>query len=184
MKFIESIRNLVKLPDIDDDFDDDFDSDYDDFEDDYVEKKPKYKSPLKSKSYEDDFDMDKVRPNRSTKATTATTNKVTPMRQPAARPSASMGVCVIRPTSYEDSREISDMLQDNKTIILNLENVEFDVAQRLVDFTTGSAYSLQGNLQKISNSIFLITPDSVDISGDLQNILGNSFDLSAVRSRY
>ena len=185
MKFIDSIRNFIKVPDYDD-FDDEFDEEYDDIEDDYLVRKRKNKSTSRNKGYEEEIDEEPIaRSTRPTRMTPPNSNKVTPMRQPNTRQTtSSMGVCVIRPTAYEDSREISDMLLENKTIILNLENVEFDIAQRLVDFTTGSAYSLHGNLQKISNSIFLITPDNVDISGDLQNILGSTFDLSSVRSRY
>ena len=51
-----------------------------------------------------------------------------------------------------------------------------DVAQRIIDFTSGSCFAISGNLQKISNYIFIITPSSVDISGDFQDILNGNFE--------
>ena len=58
-----------------------------------------------------------------------------------------------------------------------MEGLDVDVAQRIIDFTSGSCYAISGNLQKISHYIFIITPASVDISGDFQEILSGSFDV-------
>ena len=88
-----------------------------------------------------------------------------------------MEVCVIKPTTADDSREITDTLLNNRTVVLNLEGVDVDVAQRIIDFTSGASYAIGGNLQKISHYIFIITPASVDISGDFQQILDSSFNL-------
>ena len=57
------------------------------------------------------------------------------------------------------------------------------MAQRIIDFTSGAAFAISGNLQKISNYIFLVTPTDVDISGDLQDLLNTSFDASSMRSK-
>ena len=86
-----------------------------------------------------------------------------------------MEVCVIKPTSVEDAREITETLLANRTVVLNLEGLDVDVAQRIIDFTSGSCFAISGNLQKISRYIFIITPASVDISGDFQNILTGTF---------
>ena len=83
-----------------------------------------------------------------------------------------MGVCVIRPTAVEDSRDIVDKLLGNRTVVLNLEGLDIDVAQRIIDFTSGACYAISGNLQKISQYIFLLTPSNVDISGDINNLIG------------
>jgi cell division inhibitor SepF len=88
---------------------------------------------------------------------------------------AGMEVCVIKPTSVEDAREITETLLANRTVVLNLEGLDVDIAQRIIDFTSGSCFAISGNLQKISRYIFIITPASVDISGDFQNILGGAF---------
>ncbi len=103
-----------------------------------------------------------------------TAPKVTPVRKKALS-SAGMEVCVIKPTSVEDAREITETLLANRTVVLNLEGLDVDIAQRIIDFTSGSCFAISGNLQKISRYIFIITPASVDISGDFQNILNGTF---------
>ncbi len=65
-----------------------------------------------------------------------------------------------------------------------MEGLHTEVAQRIIDFSSGATYSMNGNLQKISNYIFLVTPTNVDISGDLQDLLNTSFDASSMRSRF
>ena len=85
-------------------------------------------------------------------------------------------VCVIKPSSIEDEIEITDTLLNGRTVVINMEGLNVDVAQRIIDFTSGSAYALHGNLQKISNFIFIATPHGVDISGDIQSLM-DSFDL-------
>ncbi|SFP90944.1 cell division inhibitor SepF [Butyrivibrio proteoclasticus] len=97
--------------------------------------------------------------------------KVVPSRSKKALSAAGMEVCVIKPTSVEDAREITETLLANRTVVLNLEGLDMDIAQRIIDFTSGSTFAISGNLQKISRYIFIITPASVDISGDFQNIL-------------
>ena len=91
-----------------------------------------------------------------------------------------MEVCVIKPTSVEEAREITETLLANRTVVLNMEGLDVDIAQRIIDFTSGSCYAINGNLQKISHYIFIITPASVDISGDFQDILNDSFDVPAL----
>ncbi|MCR4749601.1 MAG: cell division protein SepF [Lachnospiraceae bacterium] len=91
-----------------------------------------------------------------------------------------MEVCVIKPTSFEESREITDTLLANRTVVLNMEGLEVNLAQRIIDFASGSCYAIHGNLQKISHYIFIITPASVDISGDFQDILSGSFEVPSL----
>ena len=85
-----------------------------------------------------------------------------------------MEVCVIKPTTMEEAREIADTLVENSTVILNLEGIDVELAQRIIDFTSGACYSLGGSLQQVSSYIFVLGPYNVDITGDLQNILGGS----------
>ena len=82
-----------------------------------------------------------------------------------------MEVCVIKPNSIEDAREITETLLNGRTVVLNMEGLSLDIAQRIIDFTSGSCFAISGNLQKISNYIFIITPPSVDVSGDFQELL-------------
>ena len=74
----------------------------------------------------------------------------------------------------EDTREIADTLVEKSTVVLNLEGIDVELAQRIIDFTSGSCFAISGNLQKISHYIFIITPASVDISGDFQDIFGGA----------
>ena len=107
--------------------------------------------------------------------------KVTPMRPRRSQGGQSaMEVCVIKPTSVEDAREITETLLANRTVVLNLEGLDLEVAQRIIDFTSGSCFAVDGNLQKVSNYIFIVTPSNVDISGDFQNIM-SAFDASSLQ---
>ncbi|HKM33265.1 MAG TPA: cell division protein SepF [Lachnospiraceae bacterium] len=116
-----------------------------------------------------------------------TAAKVTPMpknntrRMPGA---GGMEVCVIKPTSVEDAREITETLLANRTVVLNLEGLDVDIAQRIIDFTSGSCFAISGNLQKISHYIFIITPASVDISGDFQDILNSGSFETPINNGY
>ena len=179
MGVLDKFLDIMKLSDEDDDYDDFYD---DEFDDDY-EKKPKRSFFHREKDYDDEEDEEYDLPEK-TSNTSRSSNKVTPMRQPARRSSASMEVCVVKPTSVEDSREITETLLSGRTVILNLEGLDLEVAQRIIDFTSGATYAISGNLQKISNYIFLVTPTNVDISGDLQDLLNTSFDASSMRSRF
>ena len=162
MSVLDKFLNVMKLnPD-----------DEDDFEDEPVKKKSAFhKEPV-----EDDYEDENVRyRERAVK----TTPKITPIRG-SKKQGANMGVCVIKPTSVEDAREITETLLSNRTVILNMEGLNVDIAQRIIDFTSGSCFAISGNLQKISNYIFIITPASVDISGDFQDILAGSFDVPSL----
>ena len=89
---------------------------------------------------------------------------------------------MIKPTSMDDSREICDYLLQGKAVVLNMEGLHMEIAQRIIDFTSGACYSLGGSLQKVSSYIFVLGPYNVDITGDLQNILGGS--APSVRAGY
>ena len=80
---------------------------------------------------------------------------------------AGMEVCIIKPTSVDDAREVTDTLLANSTVVLNLEGLDVEIAQRIIDFTSGSCYAVHGNVMKISHYIFVITPANVDVSGDI-----------------
>lgn len=184
MGVLDKFLDIMKLND-GDDYDDDFFDD--DYEDDYEEEKPKKSlfggRPKKYEEEEDEEESYEVAP-RSSRGSSHSSNKVTPMRQPARRNNVSMEVCVIKPTSVDDAREITETLLSGRTVILNLEGLDLEVAQRIIDFTSGATYAISGNLQKISNYIFLVTPTNVDISGDLQDLLNTSFDASSMRTRF
>ena len=97
---------------------------------------------------------------------------------------ANMEVCVIKPNSMEDTREIADTLLDDCTVLLNLEGIDVEVAQRVIDFSSGTCYALGGSLQKVSSYIFVLTPANVEISGDFQQILSNNFNMPSFRTEF
>lgn len=92
-----------------------------------------------------------------------------------------MEVCVVKPTAFEDAREITETLLDNRTVVLNLEGLDVDIAQRIIDFASGSCFAMRGNLQKISHYIFIITPPTVDISGDFADLISGTLDVEISR---
>lgn len=112
------------------------------------------------------------RPKRSAEKPKKTVNRM-PSRARRNGEEASSEICVIKPASIEDGREITNTLRDNRSVLLNLEGIDIDVAQRIIDFTSGSCYAMRGNMQKISHYIFVITPPTVDISGDFSDFIGN-----------
>ena len=114
------------------------------------------------------FDMGEKAPKSS---------KITPISKNKKQGQQSgMEVCVIKPNAIEDELEITETLLNGRTVVINMEGLSVDIALRIIDFTSGATFAMHGNLQKISNYIFLATPSGVDISGDIQNLM-DSFDL-------
>lgn len=74
---------------------------------------------------------------------------------------------ISQPTTFEQSEEICNYLKDRKSVIVNLEYVNKDVARRIVDFISGAVHALDGHIQKISNSIFLIAPINYEIANEM-----------------
>ena len=88
--------------------------------------------------------------------------KVVNMQQPQQ-----VRMVITQPTSFEQSEEICNYLKEKKSIIVNLEYVNKDVARRIVDFISGAVHALDGHIQKVSNAIFLIAPVNYEIASDL-----------------
>lgn len=86
---------------------------------------------------------------------------------------AQLKLVVMQPESFDDARDIANHLKNKKPVVMNLEFVEKDVARRIVDFLSGAVYAVDGNIQKVSNGIFIITPYNVGIMGDFKDELRN-----------
>ena len=82
-------------------------------------------------------------------------------------------VVIMQPDTFDDAQDICDHLKNKKPVVINLEGVEKEDAQRIIDFLSGSVYALDGNIQKVSAGIFLIAPNNVDIMGDYKDELRN-----------
>lgn len=183
MSVLDKFLNVMRLnPDDEDDF---YNEDY--YEDDYDEEEKPVRRNHRRKDKERQQESDLYEEDRKTTSgkerSLKTSPKVTPIMRSARKQSSGMEVCVIKPTSVEDAREITDTLLSNRTVVLNVEGLNLDIAQRIIDFTSGSCYAISGNLQKISNYIFIITPPNVDISGDFLNI-ADAFDAAPIKMDY
>lgn len=164
---MDKFLNYMKLNSQEDEY---YDDDYIDDEEEENNGPRRISSRAKeTEDYEESAPVTKRQPQ----------SKITPIKQSSRKimNSNGMEVCVIKPTSVEDAREITETLLANRTVVLNLEGLDVDIAQRIIDFTSGSCFAISGNLQKISHYIFIITPATVDISGDFQDIFSDSFDL-------
>ncbi len=76
-------------------------------------------------------------------------------------------VVLAKPERFDDASAIADHLNEKRTVVLNLESCSRDVARRLIDFLSGVAYANAGQLKRVANSTFIITPYNVSVSGDL-----------------
>lgn len=82
----------------------------------------------------------------------------------------SMEICSGQPKDLEDIRDFADELLMGKSILLNLEKTDYEKAQRIIDFISGACYALDGNLQRVSEYVFVVTPRSTDLSGEFEEM--------------
>ena len=83
-------------------------------------------------------------------------------------------VVLVKPERFENSAEIADHLREKRTVVLNLESTNKDIARRVLDFLSGVAYAQDGKIKKVAVSTYIITPYNVDILGDLIDELENN----------
>lgn len=166
MSLISKLMEMTRL-------NDDDDEDYFGPEDDYELDRPGRRNTFGNSREDYDEEEEEPRPRFFARSS----SKVVPMKR-------TMEVSMIKPTSIEDARDICDFLLDGKAVVLNMEGIHTEVAQRIIDFTSGATYSMNGNLQKISSYIFIATPESVELSGDFQDLLGSgALDVSGMNIR-
>ena len=164
MSLISKLMEMTRLNDEEDD-------DYFGPEDDYELDRPARRTVFGNSREEEEEEEEEPRPRFFSRPS----SKVVPMRRP-------LEVSMVKPTSIEDARVICDCLLDGKAVVLNMEGIHMEIAQRIIDFTSGATYSMNGNLQKIYNYIFIATPESVDLSGDFQDLWNNE-NLDVARMR-
>lgn len=135
----------------------------------------------------DDWD-DEPEPkhNRTTFSSTRTNRKATsygksskivPMHSNLA--SRSMEVCVSKPDEFDTCQEICDIILSGRAAIINFDAVTTQEAQRIIDFVSGSCYAINGNIKPISDTIVIVTPEDIDITGDLQELASSSVNVPA-----
>ncbi len=84
-----------------------------------------------------------------------------------------MKVVLYEPNNFEEAPSIVDDLKNRKPVIINLENIDMELARKFFDFLNGAIYALDGNIQKVSSGIFILAPNNVDISGNIKEELKN-----------
>lgn len=182
MGVLDKFLNVMRL-NPDEEEEDFYDEDYyDDYEEEEEVKPKRSKRNKKKDLEEDDYEEDSRKVTSIKEKSVKTTPKVTPMRN-TRKQGSGMEVCVIKPTSVEDAREITETLLLGRTVVLNVEGLDLEIAQRIIDFTSGSCFAISGNLQKVSNYIFIITPPNVDISGDFLNMM-DALDTPRIKTDY
>ena len=138
------------------------DEDYD-YEDDFEE-------PAKeSRSLFDDRKEERREERREDRRSEDRHNKVVNIHA-----TTQLKVVLVKPERFENASEIADHLKEKRTVVLNLESTNKDVARRLIDFLSGVAYAGEGKIKKVAANTHIITPYSVDIMGDLIDELENN----------
>ena len=148
-----------------------------DVDDDYEEELPRQRNEETGKSsapssYERSYERsyDRSYDSASTEASSPRRgNKVVNINT-----TTQLAVVLVKPDRFENAAEIADHLKDKRTVVLNLEQTNKDIARRLVDFLSGVAYANEGKIKKVANSTYIITPYNVDIMGDLIDELESS----------
>lgn len=154
---------------------DDFEEDDFDYEEERERKRlereqKKASKAEQSKPYESEIKVNQATDTKKEKVTRmerTTLNKVVPIRTTAK----GLEVCIMKPTTFEDSQEICDTLLTGRATVINLEGFDDKLAQRTMDFISGAVYAINGKLHRISNCIFIVSPDTIDISGDYLDII-------------
>ena len=90
------------------------------------------------------------------------------------RAATQLQVVLVKPEKFEDASAIADHLREKRTVVLNLESTNKEIARRLLDFLSGVTYANEGKIKKVAISTFIITPYNVDILGDLIDELENN----------
>lgn len=185
MSVVDKLINAMKFND-DEDYDEDEEYEDDEYygeEKPVIREEPRNSRPAPARpvpavsSVNDDIEEEEEipapKPRKRFGGLSADKNESPSSRQLKKQYSeAGMEVCIIKPTSVNDAREVTDTLLANSTVVLNLEGLDVEIAQRIIDFTSGSCYAVHGNVMKISHYIFVITPANVDVSGDISTHTG------------
>jgi cell division inhibitor SepF len=80
-------------------------------------------------------------------------------------------VVLVEPSTYSESTEIADQIKNRRAVVVNLQRIDKDQGRQIVDFLSGVVYAIGGEIQKIGSNIFLCTPDNVEVSGNISELL-------------
>ncbi|SCZ76994.1 cell division protein SepF [Acidaminobacter hydrogenoformans] len=131
-----------------------------------------FETSMDEEVYEEDFAEDEdggyERGYAGAPASYSNPNKVVNLHK-----SQSMKVVLYQPRDFEDTRAVIDSLKGKKPVILNIEELDPELARKIFDFCSGALYAIDGHIQKVSRGIFILAPSNVDISGDVRGELEN-----------
>lgn len=147
MGFMDKIKGIVGVEDYDDDEYDEYDDNSEVFE------------SKRNREHESDKRGDRETSSNKVMNINATTQ---------------LKVVLVKPERFEDASSIADHLNEKRTLVLNLESASKEIARRLIDFLSGVAYANNGQIKRVANSTFIITPYNVDVMGDLLDELENN----------
>lgn len=174
---LNNFLHFMKMTEEDDEYDDylDEDNEKDDKRARRQEKKEARRERLEETQKNSSFAAQSIaaaseKKERVQKMERSTAGKVVPIRTTPK----GLEVCIMKPTSFEDSQDICDMLLTGRATVINLEGFDDKLAQRTMDFISGSVYAINGKLHRISSCIFIVSPDTVDISGDYLDLIQES----------
>lgn len=107
--------------------------------------------------------------------------RITPSKR---RGEDSMHLRIIIPKSFEETQDIADSLLNGSAVVINLDGLDYMLAQRIVDFSCGACYALDGHVQQPSRNLLILAPENVDISGDAESLLDGNFDIPNMIKSY
>lgn len=162
MGFLDELKKLTK-PYADED-----EEDYDDYDDEPVEEEEPAPAPRPTRR--------SAAPQEPVYSRSAglDTGRGAGSRIVNINTTTQLQVVLVKPERYENASEIADHLRDKRTVVLNLEKTQKDVARRLLDFLSGVAYAQEGKIKKVALQTYIVTPYNVDIMGDLIDELENN----------
>ena len=135
----------------------------DDYEDQYIDDGPQMVNNNNGIGIAEDDEAEEPAEGAKKKGKVVNINATTQLK-----------VVLVKPERFEDASTIADHLNNKRTVVLNLESTNKEVSRRLVDFLSGVAYANNGQIKRVANSTFIITPYNVDIMGDLLDELENN----------
>ncbi len=151
MSFFDKIKDIVND---DDDFDEFYEEEETTFGLEPARERPRRERPEKPQREERYAERPRMRRHDSDKVVNIHTT-------------AQLQVVLVKPEGFEEAASIGDNLNEKRTVVLNLESTNRDVARRLLDFLSGVAYASNGQIKRVANSTYIITPYNVDVMGDL-----------------
>lgn len=123
---------------------------------------------------DDEEEFDEFVPNEDRSKSRETSSSKRDDRVVNIHTTTQLQVVLVKPERYENATEIADHLKEKRTVVLNLESTNKDQARRILDFLSGVAYTNDGQIKRVANNTYIITPYNVDLKGDLIDELENN----------